>query len=61
MLGQVATDARVTPWYRNTIENDRAWIARFKALVECRPEPQPTDRPARTARGLSILGVGYLP
>ena len=51
MLGQVATDAIVTSWYRNMIENDWAWIARFKAFIECRPEPQPTDQPARTASG----------
>jgi flavin-dependent dehydrogenase len=48
------TETRVTPWYRNTIEIDRAWIARFSALIEGRPEPQPTDPRARVAKALSI-------
>jgi 2-polyprenyl-6-methoxyphenol hydroxylase-like FAD-dependent oxidoreductase len=48
------TETRVTPWYRNTIEIDRAWIARFNALIEGRPEPQPTDPRARVGRALSV-------
>jgi 2-polyprenyl-6-methoxyphenol hydroxylase-like FAD-dependent oxidoreductase len=48
------TETRVTPWYRNTIEIDRAFIARFKALIEGRPEPQPTDPRARVGRALSV-------
>lgn len=38
------TETRVTPWYRDTIQIDRTRIARFNALIEGRPEPQPTDR-----------------
>jgi 2-polyprenyl-6-methoxyphenol hydroxylase-like FAD-dependent oxidoreductase len=48
------TETRVTPWYRNTIEIDRAWIARFKALIEGRLEPQPTDPRARVGKALSV-------
>jgi hypothetical protein len=48
------TETRVTPWYRNTIEIDRTRIARFKALIEGRPEPQPTDPPARIAKALLV-------
>ena len=48
------TETRVTPWYRNTIEIDRAWIARFNALIEGRPEPQPTDPRARVAKALLV-------
>ena len=39
---------------RNTIEIDRAWIARFDALIEGGPEPQPTDPRARVAKALSV-------
>jgi flavin-dependent dehydrogenase len=48
------TETRVTPWYRNTIEIDRARIARFNAMIEGRPEPQPTDPRARTASALLV-------
>jgi 2-polyprenyl-6-methoxyphenol hydroxylase-like FAD-dependent oxidoreductase len=48
------TETRLTPWYRNTIEIDRAWVARFNALIEDRPEPQPTDARARVGKALSV-------
>ncbi len=48
------TETRVTPWYRNTIEIDRTRIARFSALIEGRPEPQPADPPARVAKALLV-------
>jgi hypothetical protein len=48
------TETRVTPWYRDTIEIDRTRIARFNALIEGRPEPQPTDRPAQIAKALLV-------
>jgi 2-polyprenyl-6-methoxyphenol hydroxylase-like FAD-dependent oxidoreductase len=48
------TETRVTPWYRNTIEIDRTRIARFNALIEGRPEPQPRDPPARIASALLV-------
>jgi hypothetical protein len=31
------TETRLTPWYRNTIEIDRAWLVRFNASIEGRP------------------------
>ena len=48
------TETRVTPWYRNTVEIDRAKIARFNASIEGRPQPQPTDPRARVAKALSV-------
>ena len=48
------TETRVTPWYRNTIEIDRTRLARLKAFIEGRPEPQPTDPPARIANALLV-------
>jgi hypothetical protein len=48
------TEARVTPWYRDTIEIDRARIARYNAFIEGRPEPQPTAPPARIADALVV-------
>src|SRR5215469_5409117 len=48
------TEARVTPWYRNTIEIDRTWITRFRVSIEGRSEPQPTDPRARVAKALSV-------
>jgi hypothetical protein len=37
---------------------DRTRIARFNALIEGRPEPQPTDPPARIAKSL-LVGMMY--
>jgi 2-polyprenyl-6-methoxyphenol hydroxylase-like FAD-dependent oxidoreductase len=48
------TETRVAPWYRNTVEIDRAQIARFDASIEGRPQPQPTDPRARVAKALSV-------
>ena len=48
------TEKRVTPWYRDTIEIDRRRIARFNALIDGRPEPQPTDALARIANALLV-------
>jgi 2-polyprenyl-6-methoxyphenol hydroxylase-like FAD-dependent oxidoreductase len=48
------TETRVTPWYRDTIEIDRARIAQFSALIEDRPMPQSTDPRARIANALLV-------
>ena len=48
------TETQVTPWYRNTVEIDRAQIARFNASIEGRPQSQPTDPRARVAKALSV-------
>ena len=48
------TETRVTPWYRDTVEFDRTRIAGFNALIEGRPEPEPTDPAARTAKALLV-------
>ena len=51
------TEARVAPWYRDTIEIDRARIAGINALVEGRPAPQPT---ASSAPALNALPVAMM-
>ena len=48
------TETRVTPWYKDTIEIDRARIARVNALIEGRPEPQPADPRAYIGKALSV-------
>jgi hypothetical protein len=48
------TETRVTPWYRGTVQIDRARLARVKAFLEGRPAVQPTDGPARVAAGLLV-------
>jgi 2-polyprenyl-6-methoxyphenol hydroxylase-like FAD-dependent oxidoreductase len=48
------TETRVTPWYRDTIEIDRSWIARINASIEGRPEPRPADPPARLAQAFLV-------
>jgi hypothetical protein len=48
------TEKQVTPGYRNTIEIDRALIARTKALIPGRPESQTMGPRARVARAYSI-------
>ena len=41
------TEARLTPWYRHTIELDRARAAAIDAAIEGRSLPEPTDPAAR--------------
>jgi len=48
------TETRVAPWYHNTIDIDRTWIARFNASIAGRPEPQPTDPRLHIAQALSV-------
>ena len=48
------TETRLTPWYRNTVEIDRAQIARFNASIQGRPQPEPTDPRARVAKVFSV-------
>jgi hypothetical protein len=49
------TEARVTPWYRDTIEIDRKRIAGVNALIEGRPEPAQAASPrAQIAEALSV-------
>jgi len=48
------TETHVTPWFRNTIETDRARIAQTNALIEGRPGPQPKDPLARIGDALLV-------
>jgi hypothetical protein len=48
------TETRVAPWYRNTIEIDRRWVARFNALIEGRPDPQSADPRAHIHDALAV-------
>ena len=52
------TETSVTPWYRNTIEIDRARFAQFNASIEGRPAPQPADPAARIANAL-LVAMAY--
>jgi 2-polyprenyl-6-methoxyphenol hydroxylase-like FAD-dependent oxidoreductase len=36
------TETRLTPWYRSTVEFDRARTAQIKAAIQGRPAPRPT-------------------
>jgi 2-polyprenyl-6-methoxyphenol hydroxylase-like FAD-dependent oxidoreductase len=36
------TETRVTPWYRSTVEVDRARTAQINAAIQGRPAPRPT-------------------
>jgi 2-polyprenyl-6-methoxyphenol hydroxylase-like FAD-dependent oxidoreductase len=49
------TEARVTPWYRDTIDIDRKRVATVNALIEGRTESvQPANPRAQIAKALSI-------
>ncbi len=48
------TETRVTPWYRSTIELDRARIAQINASIEGGPAPQPADAGARIRSALLV-------
>ena len=48
------TETGLTPWYRDTIEIDRARIAQVNALIEGRPAREPADLPARIAKALAV-------
>jgi 2-polyprenyl-6-methoxyphenol hydroxylase-like FAD-dependent oxidoreductase len=48
------TESRVAPWYRDTIEIDRARIARVNALLAGRPAAQSTNPRAQVANALNV-------
>lgn len=52
------TETRVTPWYRNTIELDRARVAGINAAIEGRTLPEPTD-PAARVRAALLIAIRY--
>ena len=54
------TETRVTPWYRDTIEIDRARVASVEAVIAGRPLPQPTDPAARVKSAL-LTAIRYDP
>ena len=51
------TSARVTPWYQNTVEFDRARKEEIDASIEGRPAPEP---PAAMAQFQQAFGVAML-
>jgi 2-polyprenyl-6-methoxyphenol hydroxylase-like FAD-dependent oxidoreductase len=51
------TEARVTPWYRQTLEIDRTRAARINAVIDGRPAPPP-DAAARI-RDAFVLATRY--
>jgi 2-polyprenyl-6-methoxyphenol hydroxylase-like FAD-dependent oxidoreductase len=48
------TETRVTPWYRSTVEIDRKRIARYRAVIDGRPGPRPTDQQTRISDALAV-------
>jgi 2-polyprenyl-6-methoxyphenol hydroxylase-like FAD-dependent oxidoreductase len=48
------TETRLTPWYRNTIDLDRARVAAIRAAIEGRPIPPPTDPAGRVRAALMV-------
>jgi 2-polyprenyl-6-methoxyphenol hydroxylase-like FAD-dependent oxidoreductase len=52
------TEARVTPWYRNTIDLDRTRWARLQAVIEGRPIPEATD-PATRVRDALMVAIRH--
>jgi 2-polyprenyl-6-methoxyphenol hydroxylase-like FAD-dependent oxidoreductase len=52
------TEARLTPWYRNTIDLDRARVAGIRAVIEGRPIPAPTD-PAGRVRAALMTAIRH--
>jgi hypothetical protein len=48
------TEARLTPWYRNTVDLDRTRAARLQAVIEGRPLPEATDPAARVRDALMV-------
>ena len=52
------TETRLTPWYRNTIDLDRARVARIHAVIDGRSIPAPTD-PAGRVRDALMVAIRY--
>jgi 2-polyprenyl-6-methoxyphenol hydroxylase-like FAD-dependent oxidoreductase len=52
------TETRVTPWYRHTLELDRARAARIEAAIDGRPIPESTD-PATRVRNALMIATRY--
>jgi 2-polyprenyl-6-methoxyphenol hydroxylase-like FAD-dependent oxidoreductase len=52
------TETRVTPWYRHTLELDRARVAGINAAIEGRALPEPTD-PAARVRAALLIAIRY--
>jgi len=48
------TEAELTPWYRSTVEMDRARLAEINALLEGRPVPVPRDPAGAVRRALTV-------
>jgi len=53
----VATEARMTPWYRETVEEDRDRLREIDALREGLEPAPPSDRPAVLRRALTTAAI----
>lgn len=52
------TESELTPWYRGSVEVDRARLAEVDALRQGRPAPPPAD-PAAKVRAALFLAMAY--
>jgi len=52
-----ATEARMTPWYRETVEEDRERLREIDALREGLEPAQPSDRPAVLRHALTTAAI----
>jgi hypothetical protein len=52
-----ATEARLTPWYRETVEEDRDRLHEINALREGLEQPAPNERQAVLRRALTTAAL----
>jgi 2-polyprenyl-6-methoxyphenol hydroxylase-like FAD-dependent oxidoreductase len=55
-----ATEARLTPWYRETVAEDRSRLSEIEALREGLEPPQPSD-PSQALRGALLTAMLHDP
>jgi 2-polyprenyl-6-methoxyphenol hydroxylase-like FAD-dependent oxidoreductase len=54
------TESELTPWYRETVEEDRARLRQIEALREGRA-PEPSSDPSAAMRGAMFMSFAYDP
>jgi hypothetical protein len=55
------TESELTPWYRETVEEDRARLRQIEALRGGAPAPDPASDPSAAARGAMFTTFAYDP